>query len=100
MKATLKYLLILSISGTTSVCLVSAQPNKPTKYSQLKKAAWLIGVWKHQSAKGSSTETWHKLNDSTYLAKSYVLRGKDTVSAESVSLEQRGGYLYYIPTVK
>ena len=78
-----------------SVCLIYAQTN-----DQLKKAAWLIGTWKHQSSRGSSTETWHKLNDSTYAAKSYILRGTDTVSAESIRMEQRGGNLYYIPTVK
>ncbi|MDN5286093.1 MAG: hypothetical protein JWR38_2367 [Mucilaginibacter sp.] len=97
MKSHFKYLPLLVISGQILICQVSAQTNNVSK---LKKAAWLIGTWKHQSPKGSSTETWHKLNDSTYIAKSYVLRGTDTVSTESVRLEQRDGNLYYIPTVK
>lgn len=95
MKTSFKYLLMLFIIGKASVCLVSAQTGHP-----IKNASWLIGTWKHQSPRGSSTEIWHKLNDSTYTAKSYVLRGTDTLSTESIRLEQHGGNLYYIPTVK
>jgi len=94
LKSTVLPLIILLISAYT------AQGQSGIRHRELKKAAWLLGRWQHQSARGLTTETWKKLNDSTFVAKSYELRGKDTVSAESIRLEQHGSNLYYIPTVK
>lgn len=61
---------------------------------------WLIGSWKNQSAKTLDIETWKKLNDSTFIGRSYSLAGIDTVSSEHIRIEQHKGKLYYIPTVK
>jgi hypothetical protein len=63
-------------------------------------AKWLIGNWKNQSGTTLDIETWKKLNDSTYQGRSYSLAGTDTVSSEHIEIEQRGGKLHYIPTVK
>lgn len=93
-----KFLLILIISSALSAYMAFAQHT--TRHPQLKKADWLIGEWKNQTQKGLSVESWKKLNDSTFLGKSYVLRGTDTVSAEHIRLEAHHGNLYYIPTVK
>jgi len=93
-----KFLLILIISSASSAYMAFAQQR--TWHSQLKKAGWLIGEWKNQTLKGQSVESWKKLNDSTLLGKSYVLRGTDTVSVEHIRLEEHHGNLYYIPTVK
>lgn len=73
---------------------------KTTSYEQLEQAAWLLGTWQNRSEQAVATETWKKVNDSTYAGKSYVLAGKDTVSSEAISLLQSGRDLLYIPVVK
>lgn len=73
---------------------------KTPKYSQLEKARLLIGTWENNFPEGCSTEMWEMQNDSTYTGKSWVVIGGDTVSYESLTLQQSGEELYYIPTVK
>jgi hypothetical protein len=98
MSTSFKKVLLTAIILITSAYTSQAQSS--AKYNELKKAAWLLGSWQQESAKGFTTETWKKLNDSTYQGKSYELNGKDTVSSETIRLEQHGGNLYYVPTVK
>jgi hypothetical protein len=74
--------------------------NTITNFSELEKANWLIGEWQNNSLEGNATEVWEKKNDSTFVGKSYFVVGKDTVSSESISLQQNGKDLFYIPTVK
>ncbi len=63
------------------------------------KVIWLVGDWQKQSEKGILTEAWRKLDDSTLVGRSYLILEVDTLSLESIRLEQRKGKLYYIPTV-
>ncbi|WP_306352136.1 DUF6265 family protein [Flavobacterium sp. '19STA2R22 D10 B1'] len=70
------------------------------KYTHLEKANWLIGEWGNVSEKATLTETWAKLNDSTFAGKTYYIIGKDTAHAESIMLQQKGDGLFYIPTIK
>lgn len=74
--------------------------NTTTNFSELEKANWLLGEWQNNSPEGNATEVWEKENDSTFVGKSYFVIGKDTVSSETISLEQNGKQLFYIPTVK
>lgn len=60
---------------------------------------WLVGNWQKQSEKGILTEAWRKLDDSTFVGRSYLISEADTLLLESIRLEQRTGKLYYIPTV-
>ena len=69
------------------------------KYSQLHKTEWLIGNWQRISKEGILIEAWTQLNDSTYSGRSFFISNGDTLSSELISLEQRKGKLYYIPTV-
>ena len=75
----------------------SIQPEN--KYQQLKKVDWLIGSFQKQSAKDILTESWQRLDDSTFVGQSFFVSNNDTLSSESILLEQRNGKLYYIPTV-
>jgi len=68
-------------------------------YNEIVKANWLIGQWGSISEEGSVSESWEKMNDSTYAGISYFIIGNDTVSYETISLEQRNNNLFYIPTV-
>ncbi|MGF7075682.1 DUF6265 family protein [Mucilaginibacter sp. R-33] len=88
----LQLLIVLCINSAHSI--FGQQKNQPITH-----AKWLIGSWKNQSAKTVDIETWKKLNDSTFIGRSYSLTGADTVSSEHIRMEQHKGKLYYIPTV-
>jgi hypothetical protein len=75
-----------------------------TTFAQKKKPLtqfnWLLGTWTMKDKDGTSYETWHYVNDSTFQSRAYLVRGsKDTVEQEAVKLVYRGKALYYIPTV-
>jgi sarcosine oxidase delta subunit len=67
---------------------------------RLEEAAWLLGEWRNNTPRGVLYEAWRVKDDSTYTGRSCFVVGKDTVSAEVVNLEMRGGKLLYIPTVR
>ena len=104
MKNSFKYFMALAIASTIISCKNSNNTNTTgnttTNFSELEKANWLIGEWQNNSPEGNATEVWKKENDSTFVGKSYFVIGKDTVSSETISLEQNGNQLYYIPTVQ
>ncbi|HTG56043.1 MAG TPA: DUF6265 family protein, partial [Niabella sp.] len=56
--------------------------------------------WTDSSKMGKATETWHKENDSTYKAESFIVSQKDTIFYEQVKLEQRNNDIYYIAKTK
>lgn len=97
-------MLALMAAGGTISCKNSVKERTteqaPQTYEELNKAGWLIGGWENNSPEGRAIETWEKKNDSIYAGKSYFIMGKDTVSEESIVLEQHGKQLLYIPTVK
>lgn len=66
---------------------------------QLVDAKWLLGIWEQKTSKGNVYETWKSNDDSSYSGKSYLLKKKDTIVLETVSLLQKNGTLFYIPTV-
>jgi len=104
MENMLKLFMLIMIAITISSCNNSSNLKsteaKINSFNELEKASWLIGEWQNNSVKGNASEIWEKKNDSTYFGKSYFVVGKDTVSSETISLEQNGNQLYYIPTVK
>ena len=82
-------------------CVHSAKPTKNPceKYQIIHKTDWLIGNWQRVSKEGTLTEAWTQLNDSTFAGRSFFISNGDTLSSELISLEQRNGKLYYIPTL-
>ncbi|MES2558314.1 MAG: DUF6265 family protein [Bacteroidota bacterium] len=94
--------LLLILSG--ALCSCNNQPSaakpEPTSYTQLAMAKQLLGNWQNQFPEGVAAESWEQLNDSTYAGKSFVVMGADTVSSETLVLQQRGKEVLYIPTVK
>lgn len=73
------------------------QPEK--QFAELEKADWFLGRWENNSAEGNLSETWKKLNDSTFFGETYFVIKNDTVFAEHVSLEERNGKLSYVAKV-
>ena len=101
MKINFKSFISLAISSIFFSCNHSKPiETKPKEISAIENAGWLIGKWQQTSSEGILTETWEKLNDSTYAGKSFFVIGKDTVSSETIRIEQHGKTLLYIPTVK
>lgn len=103
MKNASRYLGAFAIACILASCSNSEQStteNSSVKYSKIEKAWWLIGEWKNNSEHGNASEIWEKRNDSTYVCKSYLIKGTDTVSSENISLQQSGDQVFYIPIVK
>ena len=102
MNHTFTHFLVLILASTTISC---NNVNKTSTtdaikiFSEIKNATWLIGKWQNNSPQGNATEVWEQKNDSTFVGKSCFVVGKDTVSSESLRLEQNGKELFYIPTV-
>ncbi|MES2780937.1 MAG: DUF6265 family protein [Bacteroidota bacterium] len=94
---------IYSISLLAIIACNSPAP-KPTeqtnRYEQLAQSARLLGSWQNTFEGGTASESWEQQNDSSYTGKSFVVVGKDTVSSESLLLQQKGSDIWYIPTVK
>lgn len=63
------------------------------------KAGWLIGEWENENPDGAMREIWEHSSDSVYSAKSFVLKGNDTVFSETVRLAERGNGIFYIVSV-
>ncbi|MBG6111265.1 hypothetical protein IWX84_002149 [Flavobacterium sp. CG_9.10] len=67
---------------------------------KIKLSRWLLGNWENKTPDGNLSENWKKVNDSTFQANSYFIKGKDTVHFESILLNQKGEQLTYNATVK
>ncbi|MFY0483362.1 DUF6265 family protein [Flavobacterium sp. PLA-1-15] len=66
------------------------------KFVEIEKANWFLGRWENNSQEGNLSETWEKINDSTFSAETYFVIKSDTVFSEKVTLEERNGELSYI----
>lgn len=102
-----KSIYILALVAAFTACNTTTENNStaeaPAKvaYQQLAGMNWLIGKWENNSPDGYSTEIWEQKNDSVYSGTSYfVIPSGDTVSSETISLQQNAENVYYIPTVK
>lgn len=90
------------ITLSSFLLLLSCQNKTATKFEQLNKAAWLIGNWSSKMPEGTLTESWNKLNDSTYVGTSYFIltNANDTIHNETITLCQNEEELIYCATVK
>lgn len=92
-------MICIAACGAKNDTETPAQPEKP-RYELLRQASWLLGSWQHQMSEGTITEEWKSMNDSVFSARSFFVSGTDTSAGETITLEQRGKELYYIPVVK
>ena len=97
------YFTALAFVIAVTSCNNSTRTNTPVdntiSYDIIKRANWLIGEWQNVSPDAKSAEIWEEKNDSTYSGISYVIVMSDTVFYETITIEQRGKDLFYIPTV-
>lgn len=73
------------------ICCATAGP--------ISRSSWLLGTWSGGTPGRQLVEVWEKLNDSTFSGRGCMVKGTDTMLLEAVSLEERSGQLYYVPTV-
>jgi hypothetical protein len=96
----------LSVFISLSACQQAKKPStedttaQKQDYNTIKQLDWLEGTWKNESQQGRAIETWSRQNDSVLSGKSFFIIGKDTVSSESIRIEQHHQELLYIPVVK
>lgn len=72
----------------------------PPHQPALERAAWLLGTWVQQTARGMAYETWTRESTFTFSGKSYALNGKDTLVFETIQLVQKREGLFYMPAVR
>lgn len=60
---------------------------------------WLAGWWQHATPGGTVFEEW-SVNGAAMAGRGGFIKGKDTMVSETIVLEQQGGDLLYVPTVK
>jgi hypothetical protein len=82
------------------LAIVSCKNSGSNEKDKIKEARWLLGNWENKTVDGNLTETWKKVNDSTFQAQSYFIKEKDTLHFESITLQQKGEELTYNATVK
>lgn len=95
-------LLCQAACGNKNNTKITPAPEAPLKprYELLQQASWLLGSWQNEMPEGTIVEEWKSLNDSVFSARSFFVSGKDTSFGETITLEQKGAALFYIPVVK
>ena len=78
----------------------SCKNSDSNEKDKIKIAHWLLGKWENQSAEGNLSESWKKLNDSTFQGNSYFIKNKDTLHFETILLQQKGEDLTYSAAVR
>ncbi len=85
-----KLILFVCILTAFNLSTVTAQKSDAFK--------WLPGVWKIKTPKGTISETWIQLNDSTLSGKSvFITAENDTIPQEMIELTLRNGEWSYNP---
>lgn len=64
-------------------------------FSQIKKAEWLLGTWDNNDSQSDYYEIWTRVNDSTFSAKTFLAIERDTIFADSMSISERNGSLFF-----
>lgn len=82
------------------LAVVSCKNSDSNETDKIKLSRWLLGTWENKSADGTLSETWKKVNDSTFKAQSYFIKEKDTLHFETITLKQKGEQLTYNAAVK
>lgn len=89
------WLIVLSLLSVSCV----EESSRPEK-GGLKKLDWFIGSWSGETNESIYTETWKKVNDTLFTGQSYFINGSDTLSRETISLQQQDTSVFYIPLVE
>jgi hypothetical protein len=89
------WLIVLSLLSAS--CVIDR--NEPVQVG-LNKFNWFIGSWTGETGESIFTETWQKVNDTLFIGQSYFIKDSDTLSRETISLQQQDTSVFYIPLVE
>ena len=84
----------------SSLSLLLFSCTTTSKNEKIKASEWLIGQWENTSEEGILIENWTKSNDSTLVAGSFFIKGKDTLHFENIVLKEKDGELVYVTTIQ
>ena len=84
----------------TILIFASCKNSEANEKDKIKVANWLLGNWENKASDGNLTETWKKVNDSTFQAQSYYIKENDTLHFETITMQQKGEELTYSAAVK
>ncbi|NSL87038.1 hypothetical protein [Chitinophaga solisilvae] len=84
-------LLLLILAGSA---LPAAAQVRPADFHLLNR---LAGTWIMKTRRGAVIENWSRLNDSTWLGKTWRVIGPDTTLQQSVELARQGADIFFIP---
>lgn len=89
------WLIVLTLLSASCV----THSRKPEK-AGLNKLDWFIGSWTGVTSESIFTEKWEKVNDTLFTGQSYFIKGSDTLSSETISLQQHDTSVFYVPLVE
>lgn len=92
-------IVMLLLFNSISCKRVTAVEKKETKFTELQKADWFLGRWENNAAESTLSESWIKLNDSTFSGESYYVIENDTVFAETIQLEDWNSQLTLVVSI-
>ncbi|MCE3227895.1 MAG: hypothetical protein K0S32_2446 [Bacteroidetes bacterium] len=100
MKKLIPFLPLIAFYSCSSEHKPLSELNEPvSKNMTLKHFDWLEGTWQFNSSDGMSMEIWKKENDSLITGNGYFIKGKDTLFAEKLEIQQKGSDLFYVATI-
>ncbi len=91
-----KYLLFVLLPLLLNSCKNNSETQQSDtetageKFEKIDQLQWLLGTWTNESGEEFSQETWSKENENSFTAFSFTQKGKETVFAETMALEQKG----------
>lgn len=68
-------------------------------YATFKQLHTLHGTWKMQTKRGAICEEWKLINKDYLQSRGYYVKGNDTITNETVALENKTGGIFYTSTV-
>jgi len=93
------FLLLITILVSCKNADADDDDSDKNEKDKIRTAHWLIGSWEFKSTDGTLSESWKKLNDSTYQGESYFTKGTDTLHFETITLQQKEEDLTYLTTI-
>ena len=103
----LKYT-VLSVALLLGACAGSEQQGSPAEETasapentkaSLRDFSWLAGSWQHNMGEGIAFEEWHIAAEGMLQGRGGFIKGTDTMISETLSIEQSGDDILYIPIV-
>lgn len=83
--------------------LLSAACNTPKQKSaeaDIRQVEWLLGEWQAVMPDGILVELWEQKDEMSFSGRGFFIAGQDTFPAETMTLQQSGKTLQYLPVVK